>query len=213
MMGLYELLEEGKQGGEDRGGGCNGEDGMPRGAFEARYDKADAGEAKTVKAVNGRGVWQLAGVDKTTNGAQDVHLYYLYYDGGGAWYVSRRKAHMEAGMAEGVMKVVSTALTPDQITETWQVLVDSTSFEDAPKVTAGPLPPAPWPLTPKYSRLHLDAERHKGAIAADHAALKLQEAQPGQKTPRRISMGPSMGAGSPRKRRPSMTDIAQVMTT
>jgi hypothetical protein len=44
---------------------------------------------------------------------------------------------MEAGKAAGWMLVASTALTPDQVTETWQVW-DGTDMEwiDAPKVRA-----------------------------------------------------------------------------
>jgi hypothetical protein len=83
------------------------------------------------KEVNGRGVWQMAG------GVE----YFMFYakrdkpdDKRWHWFVSGR-ANMEAGKAVGVMKVASSALTPDQVTETWEVS-DGTAFVDAPKVRA-----------------------------------------------------------------------------
>jgi hypothetical protein len=48
------------------------------------------------------------------------------------WFMNERK-NMEAGKAAGWMKVASTALTPDKITETWEV-DDGKAWVDAPKV-------------------------------------------------------------------------------
>jgi hypothetical protein len=81
------------------------------------------------KEVNGRGVWQMVGGQEN----------FMYYAGRKHWYISGR-ADMEAGEAAGWMSVASTALTPDQVTETWQVWpcsnLDGTEWIDAPKVRA-----------------------------------------------------------------------------
>ena len=74
------------------------------------------------KEVHGRGVWQMG---------QEV---FMYYSSNKEWMISHRAA-MEAGEASGWMYVASTALTPDQVTETWQV-GDGTGWPDAPKVRA-----------------------------------------------------------------------------
>jgi hypothetical protein len=76
------------------------------------------------KEVNGRGVWQMAG------GQQ----YFMYYGSNKQWLISAREA-MEAGKAAGWMYVDSTALTPDQVTETWKVW-DGTEMVAAQKVRA-----------------------------------------------------------------------------
>jgi hypothetical protein len=76
------------------------------------------------KEVNGRGVWQMAG------GVE----YFMYYGSNKHWFIGNR-ARMEEG-AGGWMSVVSTALTPDQVTETWQVVDDEGDCVDAPKVRA-----------------------------------------------------------------------------
>jgi hypothetical protein len=80
--------------------------------------------------VNGRGVWQAAGGEEN----------FMYYakrntpdDKRWHWFVSDRK-YMEAGKGAGWMKVASTALTPDQVTETWQVT--GKGWLNAPKVRA-----------------------------------------------------------------------------
>jgi hypothetical protein len=57
---------------------------------------------------------------------------FMYYTSShNEWYINDRK-NMEAGKDAGWMTVASTALTPDKITETWQV-EDGTV---APKVRA-----------------------------------------------------------------------------
>jgi hypothetical protein len=76
------------------------------------------------KEVNGRGVWQMAE-------GQEVCMYYANDK---QWWISGRE-NMEAGESGGWVSVASTAPTPDQITETWQVS-DGTSWVDAPKVRA-----------------------------------------------------------------------------
>jgi hypothetical protein len=78
------------------------------------------------KKVNGRGVWQAVGsIDR-----------FLYYDSNNElnndWMVSDRES-MEAGRGAGYMCVNSTATTPDQITEQWQV-DDGRAWVNAPKV-------------------------------------------------------------------------------
>jgi hypothetical protein len=62
------------------------------------------------KQVNGRGVWQMAGGQEC----------FIYYGSTKQWFIDNR-ARMEVGKGGGWMKVASTALTPDQITETWKV--------------------------------------------------------------------------------------------
>jgi hypothetical protein len=76
------------------------------------------------KEVNGRGVWQMAGGQE----------YFMYYGSSKQLFIGNREC-MEAGKAVGVMNVASAALTPDQVTETWQV-GDGKAFVDAPKVRA-----------------------------------------------------------------------------
>jgi hypothetical protein len=75
------------------------------------------------KEVNGRGVWQaLGGIGR-----------FLYYFGdGGNWVVSNQDA-MEEGDGAGRMFVDSTAATPDQVTEEWEV-DDGTAWVAAPKL-------------------------------------------------------------------------------
>jgi hypothetical protein len=75
------------------------------------------------KEVNGRGVWQMTGGQE----------YFMYYGSNKEWNINDR-ASMEAGKAEGWMMVASTALTPDQVTETWQVTPGDGKWYDAPKV-------------------------------------------------------------------------------
>jgi hypothetical protein len=84
------------------------------------------------KEVNGRGVWQMAG-------GRECFMYYGSYK---SWFICSGKAAMEAGkgvtyakIMAGQMGVASTALTPDQITDTWKVS-DGTAWLDAPKVRA-----------------------------------------------------------------------------
>jgi hypothetical protein len=83
------------------------------------------------KDVNGRGVWQ-------TVGGQRKH--FIYYGSNKSWVIGDREA-MDAGswmrgcMGAGWARVASTALTPYQITETWQVHA-GTAWVDAPKVRA-----------------------------------------------------------------------------
>jgi hypothetical protein len=91
------------------------------------------------KEVNGRGVWRMAGGKKW-------FMYYgskpgAFYGSIKEWVISDR-ADMEAGNYGGWMYVASTALTPDQVTETWWVYDDTniwrdgTAWYDAPKVRA-----------------------------------------------------------------------------
>jgi hypothetical protein len=78
------------------------------------------------KEVNGRGVWQMA----------EGQEYFIYYSSSKEWYIGGR-ASMEAGKAAGWVRVASTALTPDQVTETWQVAdMVAKAWVDAPKARA-----------------------------------------------------------------------------
>jgi hypothetical protein len=73
------------------------------------------------KEVSGRGVWKIGGKD-----------YFMYYASNNNWFVGSRE-NMEAGGAIGWMSVASTALTPDTITEMWQVC--DGGWIDAGKIT------------------------------------------------------------------------------
>jgi hypothetical protein len=80
------------------------------------------------KEVNGRGVFQILG-------GEEVFMYYAKRntpdDKRWHWWISYGRENMEAGEAAGVLKVASAALTPGQVTETWQV-GDGTAWIDAP---------------------------------------------------------------------------------
>jgi hypothetical protein len=56
---------------------------------------------------------------------------FMYYTSSKEWWIGDR-AGMEAGEAAGWIHVKSTALTPNQIIETWQVYVGT--WLDAPEV-------------------------------------------------------------------------------
>jgi hypothetical protein len=91
---------------------------------DPQHDCMGVYELMEGKEVNGRGVWQMAG------GQED----FMYYSSNKKWYINAR-ASMEAGKDAGWMSVASSALTPNQITETWQVS-DGKAWVDAPKVRA-----------------------------------------------------------------------------
>jgi hypothetical protein len=78
-------------------------------------------ELEEGKEVNARGVWKATGKEV-----------FMYYASNNEWYIIHRE-NMEAGKAWGWMRVASTALTPDKITEGWEV-DDGTAFVEAPKV-------------------------------------------------------------------------------
>jgi hypothetical protein len=73
-------------------------------------------ELEEGKEVNGRGVWKAIGREN-----------FMYYDAQRHWISG------EVGEVTGFMEVASAALTPDRITETWQVQ-DGKTWVDAPKV-------------------------------------------------------------------------------
>jgi hypothetical protein len=74
------------------------------------------------KEVDGKGVWKAVGCIGR----------FLYYHSKKAWMVSDRKS-MEADDGHGFMAVQSTAATPDQITEQWEV-ADGTALVNVPKL-------------------------------------------------------------------------------
>jgi hypothetical protein len=106
---VLEGLEEGEIGGEIEG--------------EAMVDLMGVYERVESREVGGRGVWQaLGGIDR-----------FLYYcSTNKQWGVSDRD-DMEADNGGGFIFVNSTAATPDQITEQWQVY-DGTAWVSAPKL-------------------------------------------------------------------------------
>jgi hypothetical protein len=85
------------------------------------------------KEMNGRGVWQMNG-----RGVWQIYIYYAQRtkpdDKRWHWWIKQCSPPCN-WRATGDMMVFSTALTPDQVTETWQVN-DGTAFVDAPKVRA-----------------------------------------------------------------------------
>jgi hypothetical protein len=61
----------------------------------------------------------------------------MYYGSNKQWYICHGREAMEAGKAAGLMRVNSTALTPAQVTETWQVFSPGDGkWVDARKVRA-----------------------------------------------------------------------------
>jgi hypothetical protein len=75
------------------------------------------------KEVDGRGVWQALG---------GINRFLHYYSRRREWLVSSRE-DMEADDGKCLMRVNSTAATPDQITEQWMVY-DGTAWVSAPKL-------------------------------------------------------------------------------
>jgi hypothetical protein len=90
---------------------------------EASHDKMGVYERVENKEVNGKGVWQAVG-------GIGHFLYYLSSDK--QWLVTS-KNDMEAGNGNCFMLVQSTAATPNQITEQWEV-GDGTAWHIAPKL-------------------------------------------------------------------------------
>jgi hypothetical protein len=82
------------------------------------------------KEVGGRGVWQAVG-------GQDMFMYYTACKSlpprSHGWFINNR-THMELASNEGWLNNVSTALTPDTVTETWRVMDISARWHDAQSV-------------------------------------------------------------------------------
>jgi hypothetical protein len=93
---------------------------------EAQYALMGVYERLEGTEVNGSGVWQAIGdIDR-----------FLYYSRHGGWMVGRRDG-LEALDGSSYMGVISTATTPDQITEQWRVsdgYHHSSSLVNAPKL-------------------------------------------------------------------------------
>jgi hypothetical protein len=78
------------------------------------------------KLVGGRCVWRRGGA------GSEAFLYHA----NDKWWIDISKASMESGRARGRMQVTSDAMTPDAITEQWQVYDGaSKTWQDAPKIT------------------------------------------------------------------------------
>jgi hypothetical protein len=119
------------------------------------------------KEVNGRGAWQMAGGKK----------YFMYYASGKTWWISGR-ASMEAGKASGWMSVDSTALTPDQVTETWRVDDGTpTGWVDAPKVRARMYSAEEKRASEEKLEQELEQERKQAMSAARQCTDILLEGQ------------------------------------
>lgn len=61
--------------------------------------------------------------------------WFMYYASSDKWYIGSREG-IEAGKTYGWLCVASTALTPDKITEMWQVPDGTGTWPDALKVRA-----------------------------------------------------------------------------
>jgi hypothetical protein len=75
------------------------------------------------KDVNGKGVWKVL----------DGRNIFMYYSSNGSWFISDEQ-DMRTGQNRGLMMADSSAATPDQITETWQIDDAETWVIDAPSV-------------------------------------------------------------------------------
>jgi hypothetical protein len=91
------------------------------------------------KEVNESGVWQMQMVKTQRVKNRTAVEHFIYYANNDKWTVGPRES-MEAGKTAGWMSVreaSTTALTPDRITEGWQVLVTGhEGMVDAQKVRA-----------------------------------------------------------------------------
>jgi hypothetical protein len=82
------------------------------------------------KVVNGRAVWQKQG------GAKKWFLYYSHGNSSNGWLVSKRD-EMEAGSTNCIMRIITTALTPDQArpSDVWGIVAGGgNGLVDAPAV-------------------------------------------------------------------------------
>jgi hypothetical protein len=78
------------------------------------------------KLVGGRCVWRRGGA------GSEAFLFCT----NSKWWIGNDEASMESGRAFGRMQVTSDAMTPDAITEQWQVYDGaSETWQDAPKIT------------------------------------------------------------------------------
>jgi hypothetical protein len=90
---------------------------------EAKHLMMGVYERVESKEVDGRGVWQAAG---------GIDRFLHYRSSSERWMVNGRES-MEADNEKCFMLVKSTAATPDQITEQWEVY-DGTAWVNAPKL-------------------------------------------------------------------------------
>jgi hypothetical protein len=105
------------------------------------------------KEVNGRGVWQMAGGQE----------YFMYYASSKEWFISDR-ADMEAGKDAGWMRAYSTALTPDQVTETWQAYADDASGSEESSDSGSD---GTWVAAPNVrARMYSAEVKHAAAVSA-----------------------------------------------
>jgi hypothetical protein len=91
---------------------------------EAQFGKMGVYERLEDIQRNGRGVWQALG---------GIGRFLYYYSNEEQWMVSSRES-MEAGDGSGYVGAESTAATPDQVSEQWEVGDDSTGWQNVPKM-------------------------------------------------------------------------------
>ena len=78
------------------------------------------------KLVGGGCVWRREGAGSEA----------FLYRANNVWLISDKEASMESGRARGSMQVIGDAMTPDAITEQWQVYDGaSETWQNAPKIT------------------------------------------------------------------------------
>jgi hypothetical protein len=139
---------------------------------DPQHDSMGMFELVEGKEVNGRGVWQMAGGEE----------HFMYYASNKKWGIGGR-AMMEAGKNVVLIYVASTALTPAQATETWQVW-DGTAWPDALKVTAHV-----YTLEEKRAAVEkLEQERQQAMVQARETRSIMLEGQQ-QGDPQHDSMG------------------------
>jgi hypothetical protein len=93
---------------------------------DPHHDKMGVYTLVEGKCVNGRGVWTKKG--------REVE-YCMYFANNSEWFISNTSL-MEAGTALGWLKVVSAALTPEKISETWKVDDGPGAWLDVSKLKA-----------------------------------------------------------------------------
>jgi Ca2+-binding EF-hand superfamily protein len=139
--------------------------------IEEMEDNVGVYELLAGKEVNGRGVWKKR---QKTSGGQ-TFIYYAQRnketDKRWHWWASDEES-MDAGQGAGWLKCPSDALTPDKITETWQV-VDPARDGAWPDALTLQAEKTPFSLTVVYD--NLDADDIQGGVAAAGGGLELSE--------------------------------------
>jgi hypothetical protein len=99
---------------------------LGQGAGDVQHCMMGAYELMEGKLVGGRCVWKRGGTGSEA----------FLYRANSTWWIDNDKASMESGRACGRIQVTSDAMTPDAITEQWEVWDGATkTLQYAPKIT------------------------------------------------------------------------------